>query len=475
MAFLIALIIPSILTGVAEKSFGQSGFGNYDLTDDEVFGLYEQKLLPDVMRFFSEHTNLYSEKENLNDDLKVAFELPYVSDHRTIFDIAIAVVDVDGNLYHSNRPVLIIKDTAQFTGDATSFLNNGMITIEDESTSIKPLTFSPASEFVIYNHDSKNYSLQHTFSYGDNGYIIVYAKHENNSQLFMFAFFIICFLVCVMLLLRGRLKYIGEIEQSFSKIYDSHYQHKISIKYNNELTQVAEAINEFTLLLKKSEEREHSFLLNISHDLRTPLNSMMGYMQLIRDKKYDSDEELEYYLSQIEHKTQYLKTLIHDFFNMMRLKRSQYELTLNTISIEELLRQVIEGYLPTLSAAQLTIKFDFNMINENQLCDVTLISRVFENLLSNAIKYSFKNSTIVVRTTVDSRIVVQNVPIENFEEGPQDVLFHEFYKGNHARTDEGTGLGLFIVKEIIDLHKWQIKAFQEQKYFTIEITMSNLD
>jgi len=204
-------------------------------------------------------------------------------------------------------------------------------------------------------------------------------------------------------------------------------------------------------------------------------NSMMGYMQLIKDNKYDSDEELKYYLSQIEHKTQYLKALIHDFFDMMRLKRSQYELTLSMVSIEELLRQVTEGYLPTLSQAQLTIEFDFNMINKDQLCDVTLISRVFENLLSNAIKYSFKNSTIVVRTTVDSRIIVQNLPIEDFEEGPLDALFHEFYKGNHARTDEGTGLGLFIVKEIIDLHNWQIKAFQEQKYFTIEITMSNLD
>ncbi len=111
------------------------------------------------------------------------------------------------------------------------------------------------------------------------------------------------------------MRYIIFIEKGVKKLYSSNFEKKIPLKYNNELTSLAVALNDMGDTIKENKKNEEEFLLNISHDLRTPLTSILGFLNLLKQKKYDTDEEREGYINTIEEQSLYLKTLIDEFFN----------------------------------------------------------------------------------------------------------------------------------------------------------------
>jgi len=226
--------------------------------------------------------------------------------------------------------------------------------------------------------------------------------------------------------------------------------------------------------IKENKKNEEEFLLNISHDLRTPLTSILGFLNLLKQKKYDTDEEREGYINTIEEQSLYLKTLIDEFFQFSKLKWKNVKLNKENINLQEILRQISDGFYPQLKENSITISMNFPEKPLYKEVDVEKFMRVLENVISNAIKYSYKGTEISLNLYENKdRIVMEfwNTPIEALKEDELDFLFKRFYKKDLSRSNKGAGLGLAIALEVIKLHEGELYAVMKNKKLGIIIKL----
>lgn len=292
-------------------------------------------------------------------------------------------------------------------------------------------------------------------------YVVVINETTVMGDIVIIAISIVICMIIFLLLIKGRLMYIIHIEKGIDKLYSSKFKEKIPLKYNNELTSLAMSINNMAEEIRRSDEREKEFLLNISHDLRTPLTSILGFLNLLKEEKYDNNKEKNRYINIIEEKSLYLKTLIEEFFNFSKLKWQVTELDKEKIKLQELIRQVIEGFYPQLKDKQITISIDFCEKPLYYEVDIDKFMRALENILSNGIRYSAANTEIYINLyEKNHNIIIEfwNVPEEKIKEEELKLLLNRFYKRDESRNSKGSGLGLAISSEIIKLHKGNLKV-----------------
>lgn len=233
------------------------------------------------------------------------------------------------------------------------------------------------------------------------------------------------FMIIFAILAKGRLRYIILIEKGVKKLYSSNFEKKIPLKYNNELTSLAVALNDMGDTIKENKKNEEEFLLNISHDLRTPLTSILGFLNLLKQKKYDTEEDKEGYINTIEEQSLYLKTLIDEFFQFSKLKWKNVKLNKENINLQEILRQISDGFYPQLKEKNITISMNFPEKPLYKEVDVEKFMRVLENVISNAIKYSYKGTEISLDLYENKdRIEMEfwNTPIEALKEDELDFF-----------------------------------------------------
>lgn len=260
------------------------------------------------------------------------------------------------------------------------------------------------------------------------------------------------------------------ISSSLREISKGDLEYNVEIKGYDELAILASDINYMEREIKEKIENERlaektksELITNVSHDLRTPLTSVMGYMGLVKDKKYSSEEERDDYLNIAYNKAEKLKILIEDLFQYTKMNNEGLSLEKSEIDINELIRQLIMELSPT--AEEKNIEFVDNMGNKRVIMNVDgdKISRVFENILSNAAKYSpsgEKISILCEDTSVSTIITIENLCGNGITKEELDKIFERFYRGDKSRNSDtgGSGLGLAIAKSIVDMHGGDIWA-----------------
>jgi len=212
---------------------------------------------------------------------------------------------------------------------------------------------------------------------------------------------------------------------------------------------------------RRAEKMKNELITNISHDLRTPLTSIMGYLQLICEKKYKNMEQLTEYANITYDKSKKLKILIEDLFEYTQLINEKPSLTIEAINLNDLLQQLLEELVPLCQENNVSFKYHTSKEKIIVAIDSQKIVRVFDNILMNAIKYSYKPGEIKVRIDEDIRYVTvtvynkgDTIPEENLTK-----LFQRFYREvNSNLTLEGSGLGLAIAKSIVEQHDGKIWA-----------------
>ena len=188
----------------------------------------------------------------------------------------------------------------------------------------------------------------------------------------------------------------------------------------------------------------------------------MGYIGLVKDGKYESEEVMREYLDIAFNKSTQLKDLIEDLFEYTKLNNSGIQLNKSKVNIIEFLSQLIEEYIPVFEESNLEVKKRFVDDNSIVEIDASKMVRVFENLFSNAIKYSFKPGEVIVSVYENNdyvNIVIKNKG-ENIPKEKVERLFDRFYRVDESRNsnNKGTGLGLAISKNIVELHDGLIWA-----------------
>lgn len=221
----------------------------------------------------------------------------------------------------------------------------------------------------------------------------------------------------------------------------------------------------------KNEKLKTELISNVSHDLRTPLTSIINYVNILRQDI--AKDEQEDYLAIVEKKARKLKVLIDDLFEMSKINSGKMELFKDNIDIVSLIHQTIGEYYYIYESKNIEFKVDSYREEVYIDLDGKLISRAIENIIINAMKYSLEGTRVYVDIIEkEGYIVLSFKNISNYEMNfDNKEIFERFARGDSSRNSriEGSGLGLAITKSIIELHDGKVHIAREGDMFKIFI------
>lgn len=231
--------------------------------------------------------------------------------------------------------------------------------------------------------------------------------------------------------------------------------------------------NETQMLSIQEKEHKNDLLMYLAHDLKTPLTSMIGYINHILDHKV-STEQFDTSIQIAYEKAQRLDILIDEFSEILKYDDKVSQLELSKISLPVMLKQQLVGFYPLMNKRDIKLRVDlpesFEIVG-----DYDKLLRVFDNLMRNAINYSIEKTTIEISGEEEVDQVVLLYKNEGDALDPEVIhhLFDKFYRASTARTTSsgGAGLGLAIAKEIIELHHGEIFADCDENKITFTIKL----
>ena len=224
-----------------------------------------------------------------------------------------------------------------------------------------------------------------------------------------------------------------------------------------------------------SERLKTELITNVSHDLRTPLTSILNYVDLAKRSDITAEERQEY-LQIIDNKSKRLKVLIDDLFEASKMASGAVELYKEQVDLVALMHQSIAEYEDKFIEHQLILRSKTSAPQMYAYCDGRKMYRVFENLFGNIIKYAQSGTRVYLEMLYEgSEIVITLKNISNYELGFDIVeLTERFKRGDSSRNTEGSGLGLAIVKSILDLHGATFELSQDGDLFKVTIKIKKL-
>lgn len=256
----------------------------------------------------------------------------------------------------------------------------------------------------------------------------------------------------------------------------------INIESKGDIKTLADNINNISEKLKdvaieerKAQQTKNDLITNVSHDLRTPLTSIMGYLEIIENDKYRDEIALRYYANIAYEKSKSLNLLINDLFELTKMQNSTMNLNKIDINLVELLGQIVAHFEYQFKSEGMKSRIDFSEDKIIVNADGEKLVRAFENLLFNAIKYGKDGFYVDVITKIEDSMAV--IQIINYGEAIPAIdlpfIFDRFYRVEKSRNSNigGSGLGLAITKNIIELHNGNIKASSDELRTIFEVRL----
>lgn len=272
---------------------------------------------------------------------------------------------------------------------------------------------------------------------------------------------------------RGIARPLRELVTATSYIAEGNLDSRVRISARNELGDLGEAFNTMVDKLQESLSREKALdnsrrelIANVSHDLRTPLTSIRGYVEGLRDGVAQNPDKVKRYLEVIHEKTLSLDRLIADLFRLSQLDTGQLEMKPQRIGASELLTGIAAQFQPDIERAGINIHTEIPEGLPVIEVDRDRIEQALGNIIENAIKYTPSGGTISLMAMAEPKGV--RVMVADTGEGiaPEDLprVFERLYRGEKSRSRQsgGTGLGLAIAKQIIEAHNGRIWVESEK-------------
>ena len=226
---------------------------------------------------------------------------------------------------------------------------------------------------------------------------------------------------------------------------------------------------------RKIEKSKDELITNVSHDLRTPLTSIIGYLGLIEDKQYQNEEDILKYTHIAYSKAKQMKNLVDDLFEYTKVQQHGAPVNIMRVDLDQLLEQLTASF--ALEAERRRIEISSKVVPNPLMieADPEKLGRVFNNLVANAFKYGNGASYIRITAHQEQSNVVVKVANDGtpIPKEAQDHLFERFYRAeaSRSRATGGTGLGLAIVKSIVDLHHGQVTVTSDEHETAFIVTL----
>ena len=294
---------------------------------------------------------------------------------------------------------------------------------------------------------------------------------------------IILFVIYFLLLTRKFVVYIEKIAAGINEISMGNLDNRIIIQNRDEFALIADKLNQMADDIKKimenerrSEYAKNELITSVAHDLRTPLTSIIGYLDLASSKEL-AGEARKKYVEVAYSKSKRLEKLIEDLFTYTKFNFGEVKANLSEMDIVKLINQLLDEFYP--SFAEHKLKCEFKTSNHSTMirADGDLLARAFANLIGNAIKYSRQGGRILLELDKKDREVV--ISITNYGEvipkKDLELIFTRFYRVESSRSSEtgGSGLGLAIAQSIISMHGGCIKAESSDQGTVFTVTLMN--
>ncbi len=278
--------------------------------------------------------------------------------------------------------------------------------------------------------------------------------------------------------LRNELNTMYKIRNQIKALYDGDVKEKLYIdEYNGELKQVAIELNDISGGLSnaieqslKSERLKTELITNVSHDIKTPLTSIINYVDLLKEEKIE-DPKIKEYLDVLDNKSQRLKKLTEDLVEASKASSGNIKLNLEKLNIKELIQQINAEFVEKFKENNLEI---IETLPEQDIfiqADSKYMYRILENLYINIYKYALENSRVYIdveNKQESVQIQLKNISKEQLNISP-DELMQRFVRGDSSRTTEGSGLGISIAKSLTELQNGTFNIYLDGDLFKIII------
>lgn len=244
------------------------------------------------------------------------------------------------------------------------------------------------------------------------------------------------------------------------------------------LNKMVEDLKELMDKERESERTKNELITNVAHDLRTPLTSIIGYLELLSGDVKLEPEIQKKYINIAYVKTKRLEKLIEDLFGFTKMNYGKLSMHVGQVDVVKLLSQLLEEFYPSFVDKNLSYELQSNVPVKVITADGNLLARLFDNLINNAIKYGADGKRIMVKLHADDEIVTVSVINYGYvipaDELP--LIFNKFYRVEQSRSTNtgGTGLGLAISKNIVDMHGGTITVTSDLSgtVFTVKLKVN---
>ena len=310
-------------------------------------------------------------------------------------------------------------------------------------------------------------------------WLVIIAMFSDNKMLPLIIIALICFIVYKIIKI---LKEYSQIDNKLKDVYNGNNQtelkeddfsmvFKSSVKYLNNISNGLEnAVQE----RMKSEKMKAELITNVSHDIKTPLTSIINYVDLLK-KEDIANEKANEYINILDNKSQRLKKLTEDLIEASKVSTGNVSLNLEKINIVELIKQAIGEFEDKFQNKnlQIIVNCQENEININ--ADSRYMYRIVENLFSNIYKYALENSRVYIDISiVDGTNVV--IEMKNISKDKlnisADELMQRFVRGDRSRNTEGSGLGISIAQNLTELQNGTFELKLDGDLFKVKLTFN---
>ena len=270
---------------------------------------------------------------------------------------------------------------------------------------------------------------------------------------------------------------IGNITNSIEELNKGESRKRLTTSSGNRhIEALCESINKSTAIqeqnqakMKNYEQRLRNSIANTSHDLRTPLTSILGYISMLKT----DHEKAPHYLNIIEGRANALRCLIEEFYELSVMDDDSYNIALERVNITALATNCVLGYYAPLESKK--IKMDVNLPESALFVigNTLALERIFQNLIQNSIKFAFDSIQIKLEEQEACCVFTISNNTKTLTSADLTRLFDRFYTADKSRSEGNTGLGLYIVKILLErIHGTIIETSLEEEWFTIKIAFN---
>ncbi|WP_297633399.1 HAMP domain-containing sensor histidine kinase [uncultured Clostridium sp.] len=294
-------------------------------------------------------------------------------------------------------------------------------------------------------------------------------------------FSILCIILYSVYTAKKLKKPLTEIDNALISIINGNYNEKIHFKGEEEFEGIRDTLNYLIDKLNTSEEEnrrleksKNQMLLDLSHDIKTPMTTIKSYSAALSEGMLESEEEREQYYRAIYKKSERVSELIEELFEFVKLDNKSFKFNYLNVDICEVLRTAIVDYYEELEHIGIELHVSIPEESVVMPIDIKLFKRAISNIIENSMKYNEIGKNMWISLECEERFVT--IIIKDDGVGiPQNIktnLFDEFVRGDESRqTNGGTGLGLSITKKIIENHSGRINLIESKKGATFKIKL----